>query len=333
MTRRIMMALAVCVVVLMSCTRRPLDIEADSVRIALSNDYSMPYRQIQHKPYHFGVMMYGMSDGVLDYEDFCGETGGLIMGIPGQYRTFVLSLDNDVTKLDGKANEGTLRAYTEEEDLRVKSLFRSCREAYVKQAVETGIRLSAVRGSAGFEGDVVIREPNEVFSGKNNDVVIPNLAISDGEYVILVSNRYALSQGRLTFYGVTHTERISTVQVFLTNLARSRYLVTDIVEEEPVSLTFFCSEINEEYLQGCFNYFGKLSGRGYVNTAYIVITDTSGGRYLFVVDVTNQIDGQVDNADMVIKLDFEVPNPKTGGTGFQPDVINWDYEWNYIHIG
>ena len=316
-----------------SCRRRPLDIEADSIRIMLDNDYTMPYRQTKEAPYNYSVMMYGRKDGKLIYKDFCGEKGGPIRGVAGEYKTYVYDLDNDVTKFEGLDNKKTMRAYTEEESFPVKATFLSCRYALSHKVNLDGFKLVSVKGSAGFEGDLVIKEPNAVFAGINENVNVPNLALSDEEYIIPVSNDYALSQGRLTFYGVTHTENIASVQVYVTNLARSKYIAEDEPENEPATIPFYCDIINEDYIQGVFNYFGKLKDASLANTAYVIVTDLSGGKYLFVFDVTNQIDEQEDNADVILKLNFDVPSPQTGGTGFQPIVDNWDMVWYDVPIG
>ena len=99
-----------------SCHRRPLDVGTNAVRIALENDYSMPYRESRKIPYNYSILMYS-HEGELQYEDFCPEKGGLIRGETGQYRAFVYDLDNDVTKFDGRDNLETLRAYTVEESV------------------------------------------------------------------------------------------------------------------------------------------------------------------------------------------------------------------------
>lgn len=316
-----------------SCKRRPLEVVSDLLYIKLYNDYTMPYRQTKATPYHYAVMMYNHDGGKLRYEDFCAEKGGMIQNIQGRYTTLVYDLDNSVTLFDGRDNLSTIRAYTEDESFAVKTTFSSCKSALRERALADGIVLpeELTKSAATVAGEKVIREPNPVYGGANPDVNVLFLGTSDEVQVIPVETEYLLSQGKLTVRGVKDAANISSVQVFITNLAKSKYIATGIPEEEPVAIPFQMDEITEERISGVFHYFGKIDGL--TNLAYMVITDNGGGKYLFVFDVTAQIEEQADNANLFVDLDFSVPSPGKGGSGFMPVIDDWDAVWYDVPIG
>lgn len=318
---------------LASCRRRPLDFVLYRVRVELENDYAMPYVQTKAVPYHYNLMFFDRGDNTLTFEEYCAEKGGWINSVPGSYCMFAFDMDNAVTKFDGRDCLSTLRAYTDDEAAPVVKLFNASRTAARKASMSVRSESGESKGAPGFENERVIKEPNAVFGGLNPDADIPYLGYEDEEYVIPDSDRFLLSQGRLTIYGISHTEHIASVQVFITNLAESKYIVTGTPVQKPVTQWFYMSEVSEEYLRGHFVYFGKVTEPEPVNTAYVVITDVGGGKYLYVMDVTDQIVSQEDNADLVLRIDFSVPDSSDGNAGFEPVVEEWGIVWNDIGIG
>ena len=326
MKTRNILALALCAAALLlagSCTRRPLDIEANGIRIVLHNDWTMPYERVGDDPYHFGVMMYDEPSHELAYEDFCGQQGGLIRSVPGQYACYVYDLDNAVLGFDGTEKLETLRAFSTPASTADTELYHLCRRS-------EGLVVTPTKGE---DDDPLILEPDPVYAGLLSSLRVPVLTVVDPEFVFDVDTRFALSQGRLTIVGVTHTEYIASVQVFINNLASSRYLSTGEKLGPAVAQSFLLSEVSDEQMRGTFVYFGKLDDEDLKNTAYVVINDTGGGRYLFVFDVTEQIAAQADNADLVLELPFEVPSPAVGGAGFQPEVNDWDVIFHTVPLG
>ena len=314
-----------------SCLRRPLDISGGALLIELFPDWTVPYEFKGNQPYNYAVMMYSAEDGNLVYEDFCGKTGGRIRAVAGHYSTYVYDLDNTTTMFDGRENIRTLRAYTPDAPESQKMLFAASRLALASKVAEQGLRLTPVLGNPGYEYGRVIREPDMLFGGCNPNVNVPVLALSDKDYVVPVNTDFRLCQSRITITGITKTEYISSVRLYVTNFASSRYVAIGEHDNTPCTETFQATDINEERITGVFNHFGKIPGL--TNTAYVIITDTGGGQYLFVNDITDQMEEQGDDADLNIEIDFEIPNPGEGGAGFQPDLDNWEVVWYSIPIG
>lgn len=321
------------VVVCLSCHRRPLDLPHSIIRIELDNDYSMPYRGIHQRPYHYGILLFDYESGLSVLEDFCPEAGGRINSPAGHFFFFAYDLDNAVLHFDGLDRLSEFRVYTEEDTTHTMKIFDAVRSALSQKILSEGHNLISGMGKPGYESEPVILEPDELFAGFNDDVSVPFLSLKDPEFVVPIADSYALSQGRITIYGVSQTRYVYDVQLFVTNLSRAKYIGTGVPQQEPATMWFRCSHVGDDYIQGIFNYFGKLDNPSCVNTAYILIRDLAGGRHVFVKDITEPIATQEDNVDIELFLDYAVPEPEGSGGAFEPAVDNWDVEWYDIPIG
>lgn len=293
----------------------------------------MPYRDIIQRPYHYGLLLYEHGSGVSVLEDFCSEGGGPINSPSGRFCFIAYDLDNTVLRFDGQEGLSSFRVYTEEDTTHKMERFDTVRTALYQKVRSDGNNLVTRAGGPGFESGPVIMEPDELFAGSNDDVSVPFLSLRDPEFVIPIDNSYALSQGRITIYGVSQTRYIYDVQLFVTNLSRSKYIGTGIRQQEPATMWFRCSHVGEDCIQGIFNYFGKLDDPSCVNTAYIIIRDLAGARHVFVKDITEAVVTQADNVDIELFLEYAVPEPEGGGGAFDPSVDNWDVVWYDVVIG
>ena len=302
-------------VLLPSCQFRPLDIETDGMRVVLLGDMSLPFGSKGGDPYHYAILLYD-ADGALVYEDFCGPEGGLIHSVPGSYHVLACSLDGSTVLFDGRGQLNTFHATAAEADPETKRLFLACRETAGHE--EASGRTKAVDDDA-----LVLIEPDAIYSGQLGGLEVPVLTESDDEFTFTIETSFALSQGQFVITGLTHTDRIGSVQVFLTGLSAGRRIADGQPDAATAVQTFYLNSIVEGRLQGTFNYFGTPVTVAEKNMAYIVVTDTGGGRYLFVADVTAQIHGN-EHPQAEIDLAFDIPDPAVGGGGFQPTVGDWD---------
>lgn len=316
--------------ILLLCCQKPLDVKQEGLSIVLDNDFSLPFRPEAAAPYHFGVLLYDDASGELSYEDFCETRGGQIPGHAGLFTAVVYDLDNSALRFDGKASLESFRAYSEEEAMAIKNGFFSCQEALSARVFEDGFRLISVKGNVGFEEGPVIQEPDNLFAGVKSHLNIPAFSRGKEDFSFQVSTRFALQQGRLRLQGIRNAHYIYAVQVYLTNVARGRYVGTDLPEEAPAILSFSLNSISEELIEGTFNYFGLLSDTEIPNTAYIIITDLSGGMYLYVTDVSSSLR---QGADLSVQWDYELPSPDTGSAGFSPVLNEWGDVWYDVPIG
>ncbi|MCR4566168.1 MAG: DUF5119 domain-containing protein [Bacteroidales bacterium] len=316
--------------ILLLCCSKPLDVKQEGLSIVLDNDLSLPFRPEAAAPYHFGILLYDDVSGKFVYEDFCEADGGRIPGQEGQFTAVVYDLDNSAIRFDGKASLESFRVYSEEEVTAVKDGFFNCQQAFSAQASEDGVRIKSVKGNVGFEEGPVIQEPGELFAGVKPHISIPAFSQSREDFSFQVSTRFALQQGRIRLQGIKNTQYIHSVRVYLTNVARGRYVGTGLPEENPAILSFPLNSIGEDLIEGTFNYFGLLSDTELPNTAYIIITDLAGGMYLYVIDVSSSLR---EGADLPVQWDYELPSPETGSAGFSPVLNEWDAVWYDISIG
>lgn len=303
-------------VLLPSCQFRPLDIETDGMRVILRGDMSLPFGSKGGDPYHYAILLYD-TNGTLVYEDFCGQEGGLIHSKPGSYRVLACSLDGSTVLFDEREQLNSFHVTAAEVDPETKRLFLACRVTAERGSA------SSVRTKASEDDVLVLVEPDAIYSGLLGELNVPVLTESDDEFSFTIETSFALSQGRFIITGMTHTERIGSVQVFLTGLSTGRRIADGQPDEATAVHTFYLNSIDEERLEGKFNYFGTPETAAEKNMAYIIVTDTGGGRYLFVADVTDQIHGN-EHPQTEIDLGFDMPDPAVGGGGFLPTVGDWD---------
>lgn len=314
-----------------SCHRRTLDIPTNRVYIGLENNYVLPFGEIMNKPYHYGVLFYDKQTGDLINEDFCNEQGGPTTMEAGSYAAYVYDLDLTSTLIRGKDNIKTLTAYTEPAKKELSTLFESCRAAYIKQARSEGYEPVTKAGWPGFESYNVINEPDPLFAGYCDDAQIPHLAMTDDEYVLAIQTQSKLCQSAITITGITNTQYISSVRVFVTNLASSRNIYTDEPDDNPATIGIMLDEIGENRIKGILNHFGKIEGSK--NTIYLIVNDVSGKRYLFVEDITDQLQDTAEeglpecieeNIDIRIDLRYEMTETVFDGNGgMMPESEDW----------
>ena len=316
--------------ILLLCCQKPLDVKQEGLSIVLDNDFSLPFRPEAAAPYHFGVLLYDDASGELSYEDFCETRGGLVPGRSGLFTVVVYDLDNSALRFDGKASLESFRVYSEEEGAAMKNGFFACQQALSTRVSEDGFRITSVKGNVGFEEGPVIQEPDNLFAGVKRHVNIPAFAQNKEEFSFQLSTRFALQQGRIRLRGIQNTQYIYSVRAYLTNVARGRYLGTDLPEESPAILSFSLNSIQEDFIEGTFNHFGLLSDTEKPNTAYIIITDVSGGMYLYVTDVSTSLR---QGEDLSVRWDYELPSPETGSAGFSPVLNDWGAVWYDVPIG
>ena len=94
-------------------------------------------------------------------------------------------------------------------------------------------------------------------------------------------------------------------------------------------------DVQNQRLYTIFNTFGKLPGEENKIFLDITVTDSGGGQYRYVYDVTDQFDDP-DNIDNQLIIDGEIidiPKAEHGGGGFQPSVDEWEREDIDVPLG
>ena len=89
-------------------------------------------------------------------------------------------------------------------------------------------------------------------------------------------------------------------------------------------------------LYSIFGTFGKLTGEENKIYLDITVTDSGGGQYRYIFDVTDQFDDpENDSNKLVIDATdiIDIPDAAHGGGGFAPSVDPWENENVDIPLG
>ena len=307
-------------VCLVSCVRRPLDVLATGLRIDLTNDYSLPFEPAEYIPEHYRVNMYDPKGGKLVYKDFVPEPGGMIRSMPGDYVCFVCNFDAGHLILSGEDNVGTVYLTAPQADAYHLDLYEACYRKLLSIRDGNGIPVE--------EATDVLNVENYFWAGVK-DVTVPVLTPTDDIYTIYANTNSVLKQGYVTFNNIQGSEYISKIDCFVTNLCAGVNPVTRELDTRNIAQTFTIGS-EDGRADGTFLYFGALPGRIPV-FLYALVTDTGGGQYLYIYDL-----GPIDDERGLhfdIDSGMDIPEPSTGGGGFQPALGDWDTEIIRVPIG
>jgi hypothetical protein len=242
-------------------------------------------------------------------EEFLPAEGGFVNIPAGTYDVTVYSLGTETTRVANTDTRASALAYTS----------------------DTGTRLR-LTGTRSVEDYSVIYEPDHIFVGTREGVVIPIHADIDRTIVIEIEMPTLLDTYTFEARYVEGAGRIEKADVYITGQAPSRYMWDRRFPNRSGAL-YFQSEINVEkgHLFTAFNTFGKFPGAH--NDVYlnVLVTDTNGGRYQWVYDVTDQFDNP-DNTRHEIIIEDRIIIPEGDGGGFTHKVNDWDTEIIYVPL-
>ena len=88
-------------------------------------------------------------------------------------------------------------------------------------------------------------------------------------------------------------------------------------------------DVKNQRLYSIFGTFGKQPGEDNHIYLDITVTDSGGGQYRYIFDVTDQFDdlGNTNNKLIIDATDIiDVPEAKYGGGGLAPSVDPWEDE-------
>ena len=309
------------------CSRDTVETPTDRIRITLDNDYSLPFRPLARKPYHYSVLFFPNGEDARALEDFCPEEGGPAAVPPGGYSAFVFDLGGTSALVRGRESLESLTVTGEEGDAVHAALL-----SYCVAAAEEGKNVP------------LIKEPSPFFGGSAKEISVPVTLTTEEPFSVNFATHSLLCQSRMTFTGLKNTQYINSLQVFVTNIASGRNICNGTPCGEPAAICFFADDVTEDSARGTFNHFGFLDvvsdeNAAYVErkvTAYVVLADYSGSRWLFVRDVTAQAVRSADGcADFTVEIDFTVPEGKGPGNdgGLTPQTQDWENTFRNVTIG
>lgn len=260
------------------------------------------------KPQVVHVCFYDTVTHQLAAEDFLEGEGGFIHIAPGVYDMIVYSLGTDATQVDGTESRGAARAFTSGLGTRVK----------VKAAGE--------EDAGSYD---VIYEPDHLLVGRMADVVIPVHSADEGNVIVIDADMETLLETyAFEVPNITGVESITSVEVYITGQAASRYLWDKRYPSKECAISFQAAVNKEEGgIYSVFNTFGKFPDVRSQVYMHMRLTASGGQTYVLTYDVTEQFNNP-DNVGHEIIIDdpVDIPEGGTGTTGFNPTVSDWQVE-------
>lgn len=323
--------LAVIPLVTLSCERRPLYVLTTNMRFDLDNDYSLPFEAASSLPQHYRVNMYDARSGELVYDDFVPEQGGSVKSLHGDYRCLLSNFDTHNMLITGDDNIHTFHVTAPKADEYYVQLYAGCRNKLKEIVPEDELSGPIQRELNAPQPDVLsIAECLWIWQ---SDLSVPALAVEDPIFIVKAGVRSAMKQGRIILSGLKGTEYIAGIDCFITNLSAGMNPLTGALDAQAVTQTFTLT-CNGSESQGTFLYFGLTdSQRDGDHILYTLVTDTGGGRHLYVYDLSEHEPEQEMAYTISAGIDIPEPEVQEGGGGVRPDLDEWNIEYVIVPIG
>ena len=265
------------------------------------------------KPDYMKVLFYNPQTGMLSDSEIVGADGGNIYEDPGIYDMLVYSFGTEWTQIRGENNINTLEAFTSDITATKSRLLRAF-----------------TRGEDDEPQGPIIYTPDHLLVAHER-VVIPEFSEENRVITLTANAKTVVETYGFQVTNITGIEYIASVEVFVTNQARSTFFGRGEKSTEPATL-YFPIEVNpsEGYIHTSFNTFGKLPGesRSYL---HILIKNTSGEEVQISVDITDQF--EKEDHEIIIDEEIDVPAPEDSGSGIAPTVDPWEEEKHDVPIG
>ena len=249
--------------------------------------------------------------------------GGQVTVAPGDYHLLAYSLGTESTQIDGLGNLENAKAFTSD----ISQLMKSRFEAVVAnaRASENPDTSTVTRG---YEDDPIVYEPDHLYVVNEGDIHVPSVTKQSENIVIHATASTILDVYSLEVLGVTGCENIEKVEAFITGQIKENYFGLETRGIDPATLyVTLKTDAANNRLYTIFGTFGKLPKANNKIYLDITVTDTSGGQYRYVYDVTDQFDDASNvNRKLVIRDEIDIPKGSAGGGGLAPSVGDWDNE-------
>ena len=269
-------------------------------------------------PTYYEVLVYDINTNALISTHIVGEKGGKLNLFPGRYHLVVYSFGTESTQVTDLGNILTARAYTSDITHLKSGIIKS------KSSSESSNNISKA-----YEDDPIIYEPDHLYVANEYDVEIGAFIGGDQKITVYTTASSILEVYSLEVLNIKGVENIEKVEAFVTSQILSNYFGKQQRDVLPATLYVDMStDAENSRLYTVFNTFGKLPGENNKIFLDITVTDSGGGQYRYVFDVTDQFDNPGNkNHQLIIDGDIiNIPKAEHGGGGFQPSIDEWGKE-------
>lgn len=257
------------------------------------------------------VFFYHEDSGVSPVRvDFRGITGGEVHLIPGRYRVITYNNDTEAIRIGNSHDYDIHYAFTREGNI-------------LEPIYGNGMKLPP--RSEGTEDERVMITPDMLWGYSQTDVVITGI---ENQEIVLYPHDM-LCHYSYEVRNVKNMKHVTQMSGALSGMAPSMFLSSESLHTEPVTLPFGASRDGDSTIRGEFLTFGHHLDvdRPHKMSFYMVMDD--GSKYSFTtgknLDVTDQVHSAPNPKRVHIIIDgLDLPTPIENGSGFNPDVDDWD---------
>lgn len=305
-----------------------LDIKTElnlSVETELDKDYAA---KVNGKmPEYVEVLFYDVDSHKLVMSQILESKGGIITVPTGDYDMVIYNFGTESTQVDMLDDRMKARAYTTDITKHMAS-----KMYWLKPQTDT--TKSDIKG---YENDPVIYEPDHLYVAIEENIHIPSFLDKQESVTIYATASTIIDVYSLEVIGVKGTENIEKVEAFITGQIKSNYFGKREKSLEPATVySDMRVDVQNKRLYSIFGTFGKLPGEQNKIYLDITVTDSGGGQYRYIFDVTDQFDDPANlNNRLVIDASeiIDIPDAAHGGGGFQPTIDPWEKEEIDIPLG
>lgn len=242
--------------------------------------------------------------------DFRGTEGGELELLPGKYRVITYNNDTEALQVGNCDDYAGHYAFT--------------REGNILEPIY-GNGLQPPSRDEESANERVMITPDMLWGCTETEVTVTG----KGNQVITLYPHEMLCRYSYEVRNVTNLRHVSQMSGALSGMSPSMLLSTEELHTEPVTLPFGARKDGESTIRGEFLTFGHHEDvdRPHRMSFYVVMDD--GGKYSFTsgsyLDVTQQVHGAPNRRRVHLIIDgLELPTPIEDGSGFKPDVEDWD---------
>ena len=306
-----------------------LDIDMDlnlSIDTELDAEYSAKING--RKPQYVEVLFYDMNDNHLVRSQILPSDGGIVQVPEGNYNIVVYSFGTESTQISNTGHRLEVEAFTSDITKTMASKFKAA-----IASVDT-LTKSSTRG---YEDDPIIHEPDHLYVAMEEDIHVPAFYEEDQSITIQTTASSIIDVYSLEVLNIKGAHNIEKVEAFITGQIKSNYFGKAQTSEASATLyTDMRVDASNDRLYCIFGTFGKLTGEDNHIYLDITVTDSGGGQYRYIFDVTDQFDdpGNENNTLVIDATDvIDIPDASHGGGGIDPSVDEWEEEIIDIPLG
>lgn len=342
MRRPLMHILSVLMLIVLStgCKRIPLYERSTNVSLHLTLNLELEYdldfaieneldedhalKVFGKEPQYFQTLFYDRSTHKLVTSQIVGSEGGEINVPAGEYDLVMYNFGTESTQIRNTGSRLEAEAFTSDITKSMSGIFKAIQQNAV------GLKSP----SRGYEDDPIIHEPDHLYVANESGIEIPAFTGREETITIYTTASTIIDLWSLEVLNIKGTENISRTEVFITGQVKSNFFGKGERGCDPANLyTEMKSDSRAGRLYTVFGTFGKQTGEQ--NQVYLDITDTGGGKYRYIFDVTDQFDDPANTGHKLVVdgSSIDIPKPEHGGGGLAPSVDRWEHEEVDVPLG